>query len=402
MKNLFNSNMPAFDAEAINETIRRALSSAGLDTTSGPIHNVTETIRRALASGCVSGAPASPAFAASTDAVLDIVARVVDVGDVGGAATSDATAPSAEEARAPGTFETREFTSPVGTRSYKLYVPARVSDAPRPMVVMLHGCTQSADDFAAGTQMNRLAEAHGFLVVYPEQPAHANASKCWNWFQPQDQVRDGGEPALIAGIVREVAARHGVDERRVFVAGLSAGAAMAVVLGETYPDLFAGVGAHSGLPYGSAHDIPSALAAMKGGRGGLAGLQTLPGAVAQAPRKAVQSVPLIVFHGDRDHTVQPTNGVEIVRQAREAHASEDAAPLTAATQVGESARERRYSRTLHADETGQVQIESWTLHGAGHAWSGGDARGSYTDSAGPDASAEMVRFFLTLPRAGTA
>jgi len=408
MKNFFNSNVPAFDAEAINETIRRALSSAGLDTTSGPMHNVTETIRRALASGSVPSAaasPASPASTAATDAVLDIVARVVDVVEVGGvgdAPTREVTAPLAGEGQAPGIFETREFSHPVGTRSYKLYVPARVSQARPPMVVMLHGCTQSADDFAAGTQMNRLAEAHGFLVVYPEQSAHANASKCWNWFQPQDQVRDGGEPALIAGIVREVATRHGADERRIFVAGLSAGAAMAVVLGETYPDLFAGVGAHSGLPYGSAHDIASALAAMKGGRSGLAGLQPLPGAAAQAPRKAIQSVPLVVFHGDRDHTVQHTNGAEIVKQAREAHASERAGPLIAATQVGESARGRRYTRTLHADETGQAQIESWTLHGAGHAWAGGDERGSYTDGAGPDASAEMVRFFLALPRAGTA
>ncbi len=399
MKNLFNSNKPAFDAEAINETIRCALSSAGLETKSGPMHHVSETIRRALASG---GAPNAPASPASTDPVLDIVARVVDVGAVGDAATSDAPAPSAQGWQAPGTFEAREFTSPVGTRSYKLYVPARVSDVPQPMVVMLHGCTQSADDFAAGTQMNRLAEAHGFLVVYPEQPAHVNASKCWNWFQSQDQVRDGGEPALIAGIVREVAACHGADKRRIFVAGLSAGAAMAVVLGETHPDLFAGVGAHSGLAYGSAHDIASALAAMKGGRSGLPGLQNLPGASAPAPSKAVQSVPLIVFHGDRDHTVQHSNGAEIVRQARDAHASQGAAPLIAAMQVGESPSGRRYSRTLHADETGQPQIESWTLHGAGHAWSGGDARGSYTDGAGPDASAEMVRFFLARPHAGTA
>ena len=174
------------------------------------------------------------------------------------------------------------------------------------------------------------------------------------------------------------------------------------MIAKHYPELFAGVGAHSGLPYGSAHDIPSAMAAMKGGRSGLAGVQTLPDAAAQAPRKAVQPVPLIVFHGDRDHTVQHTNGAEIVRQAREAHASEGAGPLIAGTQVGESPRGRRYIRTLHADETGQTQIESWTLHGAGHAWSGGDSRGSYTDGAGPDASTEMVRFFLALPRAGTA
>ena len=167
----------------------------------------------------------------------------------------------------PGQFITGEFSNQAGTRAYKLYVPSQASDSRHPLIVMLHGCTQSADDFARGTQMNRLAEENGFLVLYPEQAADANVSKCWNWFQPQDQKRDKGEPSLIAGMVRDVAATHRLDERRIFVAGLSAGAAMAVVLGETYPDLFAAVGAHSGLPFASAHDIPSAMAAMKGGRG---------------------------------------------------------------------------------------------------------------------------------------
>jgi poly(hydroxyalkanoate) depolymerase family esterase len=271
------------------------------------------------------------------------------------------------------------------------------------MMVMLHGCTQSADDFATGTQMNRLADEHGFLVVYPEQAAHANASKCWNWFKPQDQLRGAGEPSLIAGIVREVAQQHGADPRRIFVAGLSAGAAMAVVLGETYPELFAGVGAHSGLPYGSAHDIPSALAAMKGGRSSIAGLKSVPGEAGAPRRKAVQAVPVIVFHGDRDHTVQQTNGAQIVRQAQEAHdATAEGHTLRASTQAGVASGGRRFSRTVHADREGQVRIESWTLHGAGHAWSGGHAGGSYTDGTGPDASAEMVRFFMALPRVGTA
>ena len=367
MKNPSSIRIPSFDANAINETIRSALAAAGLDTTSGPMHGVTETIRRALSSG--------------------------------GSAAMD---PPVAEPQAPGTFDTHQFANRDGSRAYKLYVPARTAESPPPLVVMLHGCTQSADDFAAGTRMNQLAGEHGFLVVYPEQAASANPSKCWNWFKTNDQQRDSGEPSLIAGIVREVAARHGVDPRRIFVAGLSAGAAMAVILGETYPELFAGVGAHSGLPFGCAHDIASAMAAMKGGRSGIAGLKTTPGSDV-ARRKVVRAMPTIVFHGDRDHTVQQANGAEIVRQATGAHsAQESAVALRVNTERGTSPGGRTYSRTTHADADGQSLVESWTLHGAGHAWAGGSASGSYTDGGGPDASAEMVRFFLALPRAGSA
>ena len=177
---------------------------------------------------------------------------------------------------------------------------------------------------------------------------------------------------------------------------------MAVVLGETYPELFAGVGAHSGLPYGSAHDIPSALAAMKGGRSGMPGLKHGPGAAATPHRKAVQAVPVIVFHGDRDHTVQQTNGARIVQEARDAHGAQAGELLHVSTHAGVAPGGRRFSRTVHADTAGRARIENWTLHGAGHAWSGGHASGSYTDGNGPDASAEMVRFFLALPRAGSA
>jgi poly(hydroxyalkanoate) depolymerase family esterase len=400
MKNPFNT--PSFDADAINETIRRALLSAGLDTSSGPMQGVTETIRRALAPADVPDAAAGPAQA---DAVIDVVARVVGR-VVGVAEMGDSELrhrPSNGEAQRSGTFEAHEFSNRAGTRAYKLYVPAGVSHAPQPVVVMLHGCTQSADDFAAGTQMNRLADEHGFLVVYPEQAAHANASKCWNWFKPQDQLRDAGEPSLIAGIVREVVARHGADERRVFVAGLSAGAAMAIVLGETYPEVFAGVGAHSGLPYGSAHDIATAMAAMKGGRSGLPGLKSMPGAAPTSRKKAVQPVPIIVFQGDRDHTVHHANGAAIVEQARNAHSAQASGnALSASTQSGQSASGRSYSRTVHTTGSGQAYIECWTVHGAGHAWFGGNARGSYTDANAPDASAEMIRFFFALPRAGVA
>jgi poly(hydroxyalkanoate) depolymerase family esterase len=402
MKFPFNGGAPSFDANAVNETIQRALASAGLDTTLGPMRDVTETIRRALAAGRI--AEAGPKF--DREAVVDVEVRVLPAGGDGGATPGRQPSIGEEQRRQqqqqPGSFESHEFSNDAGKRAYKVYVPAMKSEAPCAMIVMLHGCTQSADDFAAGTQMNRLADEHGFLVVYPEQAAHANASKCWNWFSPTDQVRGAGEPSLISGIVREVAQQHGADPRRIFVAGLSAGAAMAVVLGETYPELFAGVGAHSGLPYGSAHDMPSALAAMKGGRSGMRGLQNVPGGAGRARRKAVQAVPVIMFHGDRDHTVQHANGKNIVLQAQEAHAWQAAGGMRVTTQTGVASGGRRFSREVHADSNGQARIESWTLHGGGHAWSGGHASGSYTDGAGPDASAEMVRFFLALLRCGLA
>jgi len=390
--------MPSFDASAIHATIQRAFASAGLDTSTGPMRGVTETIQRALAAGGLADGAASAGLAS----VINVDARVVSTEDA--TPTTPAHPPLPPEARpATGRFERRTFRSAAGSRAYKLYLPALASAAPPAVVVMLHGCTQSADDFAAGTRMNLLADQHGFLVIYPEQTAQANPARCWNWFQPPDQQRGAGEPAVVAGIVAEVARQQGADLGRVFVAGLSAGAAMAVVLGETYPDVFAGVGAHSGLPYGSAHDVPSAMAAMKGGRSGMPALTPAAGGAGRPPRQAVQPVPVIVFHGDRDHTVQHANGEHIVQQARRAHgASASSAGLTETTQTGVAAGGRRFSRTVHADPQGQARIERWTLHGAGHAWSGGDARGTYTDAAGPDASAEMVRFFLALPRCGEA
>lgn len=398
MKNPFSTLAAPLDAGAIHDTIQRALASAGLDTRSGAMQGVTDTIRRSLAAAGLSGATAPTAAEGS---VIDIVAREIKTG------LPDPIQPTRQppigDAEAPGAFETHQINHPAGTRLYKVYVPSRPVQGPMPMLLMLHGCTQSADDFAAGTQMNRLAEAHGFLVVYPEQAAQANPSRCWNWFKSQDQVRDGGEPALIAGIAAAVAARHDADTRRIFVAGLSAGAAMAVILGQTYPDRVAGIGAHSGLPYGSAHDVPSALAAMKGRPGAQGNLQGLPGATPGKAKRAVQPVPTIVFHGDRDQTVKQGNGALIARQAADAHGALPGAPaLKVSTQRGTAPGGRTFSRTVHADASGASRIECWTLHGAGHAWSGGSAKGSYTDGTGPDASAEMVRFFLALPRAGAA
>lgn len=393
MKTPFKLRTPAFDAHAINETIRNALACAGIDTTAGPMLGVTDTIRRALHS---AGMPPTQGVAPARQNAIDVVARVVDPRQDGDG-EPDRPPPMGAPQVALGKFDACEYANRAGTRAYKLYVPARLGALPPALVVMLHGCTQSANDFATGTRMNQLADEHGFLVVYPEQATHANSSKCWNWFKAQDQVRDRGEPSMIAGIVREVAAQHQVDTRRIFVVGLSAGAAMAVILGETYPELFAGVGAHSGLPYRSAHDLPSAMAAMKGGRSGIASLKASASLDTAPRRKTTQAVPTIVFHGDRDHTVQQANGIEIVQQAKDAHAAaESEMAMCNSMERGVSAGGRSFSRTVHADAAGRTQVESWIVHGAGHAWAGGSATGTYTDPSGPDASAEMVRFFLSL------
>jgi poly(hydroxyalkanoate) depolymerase family esterase len=258
---------------------------------------------------------------------------------------------------------------------------------------MLHGCTQNPEDFAAGTRMNELADKHAFLVAYPAQSANANGSNCWNWFNASDQARDRGEPSLIAGITREVASSYRVDEQRIFVAGLSAGAAMAVILGATYPELFAGVGAHSGLPYGAADDVPSAFAAMRGGSGPIfrrRGLRSRASTPRVVPTRAP---PTIVFHGDHDTTVHADNGSEIVAQAITLGRAQTGC-LKKSVQGRVSANGRECTITIYRDSMMRPCIEQWVLHGAGHAWSGGCSNGSYIDERGPDASAEMVRFFL--------
>lgn len=278
-------------------------------------------------------------------------------------------------------FEERAFANVAGRRAYKLYIPSGYAGRAAPLVVMLHGCTQSPDDFAAGTRMNRLAQEHGFLVAYPAQCASANASKCWNWFSPGDQRREEGEPSLIAGITLQVIGEFAVDRGRVYVAGLSAGGAAAVVLGAAYPDLYAAVGVHSGLALGAAGDLPSALAAMR--RGG-------PPAAWKPDRRGGSgaAVATIVFHGDRDTVVNPLNGDQVIAQ------SKAAATLKTTTSRGQAPGGIRYTRTVQADESGRPMLEHWALHGAGHAWSGGSLAGSYTEPRGPDASREMIRFFF--------
>jgi len=287
--------------------------------------------------------------------------------------------PVPEATTGGGRFLTMTFSNQAGSRAYKLYIPSGYAGRPVPLIVMLHGCTQSPDDFAAGTRMNLAAEARTCLVAYPEQTSSANMQRCWNWFNHNDQRRDGGEPSLIAGITRQVMRDYAVDPRRVYVAGLSAGGAAAAIMGQAYPDLYAAIGVHSGLACGAARDMQSAFAVMQRGGGGSA---ALPGQ---------RMVPAIVFHGERDSTVHPRNGDAVVTQA------ERGSVLGTRVESGRIAGGHAYSRTLYTRPDGETVIEKWVVHGAGHAWFGGSPAGSYTDPKGPDATGEMLRFFLRHP-----
>lgn len=280
-----------------------------------------------------------------------------------------------------GRFGSRSFRNAAGALAYKLYLPADHAGRELALVVMLHGCTQDPDDFARGTRMNRLADEFGIIVAYPHQPRSANAQGCWNWFDPRHQRRGTGEPAVLAGLAQELASEFGIDRERVFVAGLSAGGAMADVLSSTYPEVFSAAGIHSGLPHGAATDVMSAFAAMKGNA-----KEAVP-AKATAPAKG-NGTRQIIFHGTADATVHLSNGETLFARAR---ARDDALGelMTNAVVNG-----RHVTRTLVGPANGPATTEYWLVQGAGHAWSGGERTGSYTDASGPDASREMIRFFL--------
>jgi poly(hydroxyalkanoate) depolymerase family esterase len=295
------------------------------------------------------------------------------------------TRPSTADIVPEGTkFVEGVYSNSAGSRTYKLFVPSGYQGRPLPLVVMLHGCTQSPDDFAAGTRMNFIAEEQTCFVVYPSQRSDANPSKCWNWFRTADQQRGGGEPSLIAGITRQIMRDYSVDPKRVYVGGLSAGAAAAAIMGATYNDLYAAVGIHSGLACGAATDMASAFAAMR--QGGGPGRRVISG--------GGSPVPVIIFHGDRDTTVHPNNGGQVVEQAIGTTSTQKK------VRRGQIPGGHAYTRTTHTDAGGREILEHWNIHGAGHAWSGGSPAGSYTDPQGPDATKEMLRFFLghSLPR----
>ena len=281
-----------------------------------------------------------------------------------------------------GALLDRTYANGSSTGRYMVYVPPDHPSSGAPVIVMLHGGTQAVVDYAAGTGMNKLADQHHFLVVYPEQAVRANPMRYWNWFRPQDQRAGSGEPALIAGITEQVIRDYDADPDRVYIVGFSAGAAMAIVMAATYPSLYAAAGVHSGLPYGAAHDVPSAFALMRG--------ETL-----LSRQGAMLRIPLIVFHGDHDQIVNVVNA----RHIRQQRLGVDGAPIAAdgpQTMNGQVSNGHTYTQTTYSSEA-QVFLEEWIVHGAGHAWFGGTPGCSYTDPRGPDASAEMLRFFSELP-----
>lgn len=358
----------------------------------GDLHAATAAIQRGLR-GADEGTTFNPASAgsASVKPWIDAESSVVDISD------QAAEHPNLEPPReigepGGGEFQHHSFTCAAGTRRYKLFIPKGHQGRQLPLLIMLHGCTQSPDDFARGTRMNQLAEEEGYCVAYPAQSARDNPTKCWNWFRPVDQCRDRGEPAIIAELTRHLVLTHRLDPARVYVAGLSAGAAMAIILARTYPDIYAAAGVHSGLPYGSAHDVPSAFAAMKPGSG-------ISMADTDPARQALGApVPTIVFHGDRDNVVGAHNGDTVIAQlmaslGESVRNADSPGAVHKQVERGSVSGGYSYTRTMLRDPEGRLLAEQWLVHGASHAWFGGDPSGSYTDPKGPNASAEMLRFF---------
>lgn len=310
-----------------------------------------------------------------------------------------------------GTFT--EYTASDG-RIFKVFVPTEYRQyIPVPIIVMLHGCLGNPDIFAAQTQMNDLAEEETFLVVYPDQPASANPIKCWNWFLPEHQARGTGEPASIAGIANEVKDRYHVNSHRIYVAGLSAGGAMTVIMGATYPDLFAAIGVNSGLEFKAATTVATAGYAMAHGG---------PDPVTQgnlayaAMGKHERVVPVIVFHGMADQVVNPVNGNQIISQW--AQTNDLALDKRGNDNIDDIADEiingqvplpngRSYTHYIyktshkngHKNDTGAVVMEKYVVDGMGHAWSGGGPV-LFSDPLGPNASLIQYEFFMDHPKYG--
>lgn len=384
----------------MNQDFPRLMQEAARLTRNGDVTAATTLIQRALgATFAAAPQPGGDRPPAADATVIDQHMRELRPEDDAGRGLSESQATRASP-MLRGTFECRS-----GRRDWRLFVPDRQRFATPALLVMLHGCTQDADDFAQGTAMNEHASRAGFAVLYPEQSRKANAQGCWNWFKRHHQQRGRGEAALLFAMTRSIAAEHGFDTDRLYVAGLSAGGAMACVLGAGYPEVFAAIGVHSGLPAGVAADLPSALAAMQGPQGPLAGAaMRMPGSstgsspaaasgASAATPSPIHLPPCIVFHGDADATVHHGNAASIFTASVAGARERLRGDWPAIVESRGMERGRAFTvRTQHAPD-GSAMAQHWSLHGGGHAWSGGDPRGSHADALGPDASAAMLRFF---------
>lgn len=307
--------------------------------------------------------------------------------------------PTASPAAAEdGAFLTKTYDG----REYRLYVPPSYDGSESvPLLVMLHGCNQTPTDFAAGTDANELADREGVLVLYPEQTEDANSERCWNWFDTDHQERGAGEPALIKGMTDQVEANYEVDAHRVYVAGMSAGGAMSVIMGATYPHQYAAIGVHSGLEYKAAESASGAFYAMDNGgpdpdQQGIEAYHEMD--------VMARQVPTIVFHGFADDTVDKVNGNQTTLQWAQTHdmADNDADDDSFASGydrklTGTSDGGYDYTTYLFEDDAGTVLVNYTLVRELGHDWSGGSTDGSYTDPAGPDATTAFWSFFESHP-----
>ncbi len=378
------------DPAGVTAIIQNALSAAGLtssagDATSG---NSNPTIHEPhlLPAGASHGAIHFPSRTVRLRKPLSEVVRTLRAARKGLMPGLGQFVPTSEPPLPDGArFLDLRYSCAAGARRYRLYIPSSAGEGLQGLIVMLHGCTQSPEDFAAGTGMNALAEEHRLLIVYPAQTRGDNSMSCWNWFRPGDQMRDSGEPAIIAGLTESVRVQYAIPNGRVFVAGLSAGGAMAAIMGETYPELYGAIGVHSGLAYGSANDVMSAFTVMRGQMG----IELPPSRHGAAGTEA--NPRMIIFHGSADTTVHPSNAGRIIASQGESLGK------ISRSEHGPSGDMRAYTRLVSERDDGTHAIECWMIEGAQHAWSGGLPGGSYTDPRGPNASAAMVRFFLQGP-----
>lgn len=390
----------------MNETLRTLMRDATRLTQAGRLTEATQALQRALGNHGETGHSAAGRYSFDKSGGETATAPLGDPSLILDGCVFETDERPAQHPYPPrpahteadkGTFTAAHYSHGGLTRRYKVYVPPQSAGPLKAMVVMLHGCTQNPDDFALGTNMNERAREEGFVVLYPEQSGDANPQRCWNWFKHNHQRRGSGEPALIASLAQMLVREHGVDPRRVYIAGLSAGGAMAAIVAAAYPEVFAAAGVHSGLPSGVAGNVTEALMLMKNGGSGRSGLAAPP--MTQPP------VATIVFHGDQDQTVHPRNGEQVIAASLTTHAGAEASGPGASdsrkVEQGVSQHGRRYTRSVYTGASGAPLAEHWLVHGAGHAWSGGHSGGSYTDPKGPDATREMLRFFFSQPSGKT-